>query len=130
MKIAVIGSRNWRNKLLIHEIMKEEFQNEYGELNSNELISGGAIGVDSYAEAIFDDWNRCQKSINLEQYKKHIYKPDWNKYGKKAGYLRNQDIVFNADKLIAFWDGKSKGTKHSIDLAIEKGIPIDIYIRN
>ena len=42
---------------------------------------------------------------------------DWDKYGKAAGYKRNGEMARNADALIAFWDGKSRGTKHMIDLA-------------
>ena len=42
---------------------------------------------------------------------------DWDKYGKAAGYKRNEEMARNADALIAFWDGKSRGTKHMIDLA-------------
>jgi hypothetical protein len=61
--------------------------------------------------------------------KKHIFKPDWDKYGKRAGFIRNELIINEADKIIAFWDGESKGTKLSIDLAIKAGKPIDIYVR-
>jgi tyrosyl-tRNA synthetase len=46
-----------------------------------------------------------------------IYKPDWEKYGKAAGVIRNEDIINYSDRVIAFWDGKSKGTKNSIDHA-------------
>jgi hypothetical protein len=56
------------------------------------------------------------------------YPADWNKYGKRAGFLRNAEMVSEADVLFAFWDGKSKGTKHSIDLALDKGIPVFVYI--
>jgi len=49
-----------------------------------------------------------------------IIKPEWNKYGKSAGYKRNSLIINEADKVVAFWKGESKGTKHSIDLAIKK----------
>jgi ankyrin repeat protein len=48
---------------------------------------------------------------------------DWNKYGKRAGFIRNQEIVDNSDFVIAFWDGVSNGTKHSIELAKLDKIP-------
>ena len=115
MKIAVVGSREFKDNNLIKEILIREFSVD------DILISGGAKGVDSYAEQLIDEWNRlCYKKI---------FKPNWDKYGKRAGFLRNQLIIDEADKVIAFWDGKSKGTKHSIDLAIKAGKPLDIYVR-
>ena len=50
-----------------------------------------------------------------------IYPADWLNLGKRAGYVRNTDIVKNSDMIIAFWDGKSKGTKHTIGLAQKMG---------
>ena len=46
-----------------------------------------------------------------------IFRPDWDRYGKAAGIIRNKDIVENSNMVIAFWDGKSKGTASSIELA-------------
>ena len=45
------------------------------------------------------------------------HKPDWVKHGKSAGFVRNELIVSDADIVFAFWDGKSKGTAHDIQLA-------------
>jgi uncharacterized phage-like protein YoqJ len=114
MKIAVVGSREFRYKTFVQDLMPEILR------TSNDiLISGGARGVDSWA---------AEEAILLGcTYK--IFKPDWDKYGKRAGVLRNELIINEADKVIAFWDGESKGTKHSIDLAIKAGKPIDIYVR-
>lgn len=46
---------------------------------------------------------------------------DWDRYGKSAGYIRNKEMAEEADALMAFWDGKSRGTMHMINLAKEKG---------
>jgi hypothetical protein len=46
---------------------------------------------------------------------------EWNKFGKSAGYRRNVTIVEHSDIIVAFWDGKSKGTQHTINIAKEKG---------
>lgn len=51
------------------------------------------------------------------------YPAEWKKYGKSAGYRRNEQMAANADALIAFWDGTSKGTGHMIDIAKSKGLP-------
>ena len=42
--------------------------------------------------------------------------PDWDKYGKSAGYIRNTEMAEAGDILVAFWDGKSKGTEHMINI--------------
>ena len=55
-----------------------------------------------------------------------IFKADWKKFGKRAGYLRNIDIIAESDIVVAFWDGISKGTKHSLNLAESRNIPITI----
>ena len=125
MKIAVIGSRDFKDIDEARNIIYECFSPLERAIHAD-LVSGGARGIDSLAEEVIDDINR-NYDANI---KKIIFKPDWNKYGKKAGFLRNKLIINEADFVLALWDGKSKGTKHSIDLAIEKGIPIDIYIRN
>lgn len=51
---------------------------------------------------------------------------DWNTYGKRAGYLINTEMANYADILIAFWDGKSKGTHHMINLARRANLKVDI----
>ena len=51
-----------------------------------------------------------------------IYPADWKKFGKSAGFRRNEKMAEIADMLIAFWNGESHGTKHMIDICKEKGI--------
>ena len=72
-----------------------------------QIISGGAIGADALAKRFAEE-----NSIALIE---HI--PQWAIYGKSAGYIRNKLIINDADYVIAFWNGESKGTKISIDLA-------------
>lgn len=124
MKIAIVGSRDFKDLETLRNILKD-LPKEFGRFT---FISGGARGVDTLTEKIIDKMN-AGKFSEHQHHPKLIFKPDWDTYGKKAGFLRNQKIVQEADMLIAFWDGKSKGTKHSIDLAVQKGIPINIYIR-
>jgi hypothetical protein len=73
-------------------------------------LNGGAKGADSYGE-----YYAKERGIPVT-----IFLPDWNTYGKKAGYIRNKLIVESSDLVIAFWDRVSKGTKHSIDIAKAK----------
>ena len=50
----------------------------------------------------------------------------WSEKGKSAGYLRNVEMAQYANALIAFWDGKSKGTRHMIEIAKERGLSVRI----
>lgn len=111
MKFAIVGSRQILDEKGIHEVLDR--------YNITHIISGGAKGVDSIA------YNYAIKRGLLTT----IFKPDWRKYGKRAGYVRNQDIIDNSDYVLAFWDGSSHGTKHSIDLAKNTyHKPIDVWI--
>lgn len=120
MKIAVVGSREFKDEEFVGKILSSELGGH------DTLVSGGARGVDTWAEEVIPILNSGLANYEI---KKIIFKPDWDKYGKRAGFLRNQLIIDEADKVIAFWDGTSKGTKHSIDLAIKAGKPMDIYVR-
>jgi hypothetical protein len=82
-----------------------------------EVVSGTARGIDSIGES----WARDNK-IPLKQ-----FPADWDTYGRSAGYIRNAEMADYADALIAIWDGKSRGTKHMIDIATKKGLEVFIY---
>lgn len=80
------------------------------------IISGGAKGADTLAKKYSNDNN-----IELLE-----FIPDWDKYGKSAGYIRNVEIIDNCDCVVAFWDGESKGTQHSINIAKKKNKKIKV----
>lgn len=103
MKLAVVGSREFND----YELLKSKLDSIHKRKSITLIVSGGAKGADSMSE-------RWAKENNIETL---IFIPDWNKFGKKAGFLRNEDIIKNSDAVIAFWDEVSKGTKHSINLA-------------
>jgi hypothetical protein len=109
MKVAIIGSRDFNNYELVKKTM-EEYE------NVDMIVSGGAKGADTLGE----QWAKENNKETL------IFKPDWEKYGRSAGMIRNKDIVKNSDLVIAFWDGKSKGTKNSIDTCGKLGIKVRI----
>lgn len=69
-----------------------------------EIVSGGARGADRLGE---------QFAINHDL-QLYCYPADWDKYGKSAGYVRNNIMAEYSHALIAFWDGKSKGTEHIV----------------
>lgn len=99
MKLAVVGSRTFNEYPLLCEHLAE-----YEDLTH--IVSGGARGADSLAQRYAEE-----KGLNMT-----VHLPDWDKYGKSAGFRRNQYIVDEADAVIAFWDGNSVGTKHTIDI--------------
>jgi len=109
MKIAVVGSRSFTR----YNLMKEELDKEK---IITFIVSGGAKGADQLSE-------RYALEKNLPTI---ILLPDWDQYGKRAGFIRNEQIVNECDKLIAFWDGKSKGTSHSIELAHKLGKEVKV----
>ena len=77
------------------------------------IVSGGASGAD----ALGDRYAR-EHGLGCER-----FPADWDAYGKSAGYRRNVQMAEVADVLVAFWDGSSRGTKHMIDIAGERGLP-------
>lgn len=81
------------------------------------VISGTAKGADQCGE----QWAECF-SIPVEK-----FPADWKTYGRRAGYLRNEQMANNADALIALWNGKSAGTKHMIEIATRKGLAVFVY---
>lgn len=99
-RIAIVGSRTFADYERVCEVMKAYPSPAL-------IVSGGAQGADRLAE-------RWAKEHNTPT---RILKPDWAGMGKAAGFLRNTDIVAAADVVIAFWDGKSNGTRDTITKA-------------
>jgi hypothetical protein len=81
------------------------------------VIHGDARGADKMGE-------RWALAHGLQV---NILRPDWKRLGRSAGFKRNVQLVARANYLIAFWDGRSRGTAHSIQLAQAKGIPFSVY---
>jgi len=110
MKVLICGSRDIKDELIVFSAIHA------APFNYDLIIHGGAVGVDSLAE-------RLAKNSNIPT---KIYYPDWKTHGKKAGVLRNIEMVNAADAVIAIWDGKSRGTKSTIDYTNKVGKPLYI----
>ncbi len=119
MKVAIIGSREYKDKLKVWAKLSSIFCNKNGYPNIDlEIISGGARGVDTWAV----EWAKAAKiNISIE-----IIKPI-NPTDKFSYLLRNVEIITKADKIIAFWDGKSRGTKFVIDYAKAREKDIEVF---
>lgn len=115
-KVIVAGSRSIKNYPIIEMKL---FDYLFNHLNI-EIVSGTARGVDKLGERFANKYD-----IPLKQ-----FPADWDKYGKSAGYKRNEQMAKYADALVAFWDGESKGTKHMIDLAKKYNLDVEVIKYN
>ena len=111
-KIIIAGGRDFMDYNLLKEKSNKILQ-EKKVTHKIVIISGCARGADTLGLRY-----ASENTFDVEE-----YPADWDKYGKKAGYMRNVEMAENANALIAFWDGKSKGTKHMIDIATERNLP-------
>ena len=102
MKIAIVGSRTLDDYRLVCK-----YVGFFVFEDIKEIISGGARGADSLAE-------RYAKQFVIPL---KVFEAEWDKYGKSAGFIRNQTIVDNCDMVLAFWDGVSRGTADTIEKA-------------
>ena len=110
MKVAVIGSRG----LQVNSLEK------YLPENTAEIVSGGARGVDTSARNYAISHN-----IKLTE-----FLPKYDKYGKAAPLKRNIQIIEYADLVLAFWDGKSRGTKFVIENCKKRNISFQVFMQN
>lgn len=108
MKVAVVGSRDL-NITNLEEYLPE---------NVSEIVSGGAKGVDSSAREY-----ALKNKIPLTE-----FLPDYKRFGKFSPLKRNLQIIVYADIVIAFWNGKSHGTKYTIDNCEKLNVPIKVVL--
>jgi len=107
-RLAVIGGRDFSDYKLMCEVL-DKYEIEV-------IVSGGARGADSLGER----YGR-ERGIEVK-----VFKADWDRYGKSAGFKRNYLIIDDCNYVIGFWDGKSKGTEHSLKIAKEKNKKIKV----
>jgi len=88
-KIGIIGSRT-RDTGFAFDLVKKKFLEIYED--GDQIVSGGCPkGGDRFAEVIAKNYG-----IPIL-----IYYPNWNKYHKGAGFVRNTDIANESDHLVA-----------------------------
>jgi len=111
MKVAIVGSRDYSRRVDVEAFVA-------GLPIDTEVVSGGARGVDTWAQLA-----AVKRGLHVT-----IFKAEWELHGRAAGYIRNEYIINYADLIVAFWDGQSRGTAHSIALADKVGKPYEIYL--
>ena len=113
-KVIVAGSRDFNDYgLLERELINFLRGRKPSEV---EIVSGGARGADRLGER-FAKEKKCRLAL---------FKADWDKYGKSAGYRRNVEMAEYSNACVVFWDSVSKGSKHMIDIAEKKGLDLEI----
>lgn len=110
--VIIAGGRTFSDYTLLEKKCDAFFANK----QPTSIVCGGAKGADMLGKRYADEHD-----IAVE-----MYPADWGKNGKRAGYIRNWEMLQTADALVAFWDGESKGTKHMIEIAKEAGIPVRV----
>ncbi len=107
MRVAVIGSRG----------LQVDHLEDYLPEDVTEIVSGGARGIDACAREY-----AVAHGLKLTE-----FLPEYEKYGRGAPLRRNITIIEHADLVLAFWDGKSRGTKYVIDNCKKRNIPVVVH---
>ena len=108
MKLLIAGSRS----------IKDFDITPYVPDGVDTVISGGAAGVDTLAE----------KYADAHRISKLVMRPDYRRYGRGAPLRRNEKMVEEADEVLIFWDGVSKGTNYTAEYARKHGKPVTVIL--
>ena len=111
-KVIVAGSRDFTDYPLLCSLMDQELAGS----ENVEIVSGGARGADALGE----------RYAREHGYSLKLFPADWDKWGKAAGPIRNSQMAGYADALIAFWNGRSAGTRDMILKAEGKGLRVQV----
>ena len=117
MKVIIAGGRDFDDYKKLCDACDKALSRQ----SDIEVVSGRANGADKLGE----------RYASERGYKVKLFPANWGEgasYKKSAGYIRNKQMAEYADALIAFWDGKSKGTKHMIDLANQNNLKVRVVI--
>lgn len=115
MNLIIAGGRDFDDYALLDKSLTWFLQNV--DRPTLTIFSGKAKGADYLGEL----WAASQ------QIAVRLFPADWDTHGKKAGILRNQEMIdAGATHLVAFWDKKSKGTSSMISLAKKAGMQVRV----
>ena len=115
MRILITGSRNWNDESALLRALCQYTQTPENDIT---VVHGGAKGADACA-------HKAAKALRLNV---RVYPAQWSEHGKKAGPIRNQQMVdAGADICLAFPLGKSVGTWDCVRRAKAAGIPVKVY---
>ena len=115
-RVIVAGSRGFDDYAVLQTVC-DNFLSPKKQTHNIVIVSGTAKGADSLGEQY-----ARERGYTVER-----FPANWQQYGKAAGPIRNRQMANNADAIIAFWDGLSKGTQNMIMEAKKKGMAVRIY---
>lgn len=122
LRVIIAGGRDFNNFSLLMDKCIEIIKLNVEDVKCIRIISGGARGADLLGEQF----------ANITHYELSKFPANWDLYGKSAGYCRNTEMAKFAVKdgnrglLVAFWNGKSRGTKHMFDVGKHYGLWVEI----
>ena len=111
--VIIAGGRDFSDYALLAKTMDHLLSNIRDDIT---VICGKARGADTLGEQYAKE-----RGFSVQ-----YFPADWKRYGKSAGYRRNAEMAENADALVAFWTGKSRGTKHMIETAKTRGLKVRV----
>jgi hypothetical protein len=125
-KVIICGGRDYDN----YDEMQIQFTYFARHLEIESIVSGGNKSWNDDKKK-FTGADYLSKRLAKEKNIPHEEFPaDWQKHGKRAGYIRNAAMGEAGTHVLAFWDGKSRGTAMMIDIARRKNIPVEIIYYN
>jgi len=111
MRVIVCGSRKWSNAAAVYGRITEL-------PSDTTIIEGNASGADRLAA-------QAARALGMSW---ESYSPAWIIHGRRAGVIRNQQMLdLGADLVLAFWDGRSRGTADMIRRAKAAGVPVEVH---
>jgi len=112
MRVIIAGGRSFKDYNRLCSVCDYMLQNQEDIV----IVSGTAMGADKLGERYAQE----------RGYRIVRFPAEWDKHGKAAGFIRNEEMAKYSNALIAFWDGNSKGTEHMINLAEKHGLKIKV----
>ena len=114
-KLIVAGGREFDDYVRLHGVLMTLASTIYAD-RAISIVSGMARGADALGH----------RFAKVERVQVYEFPADWDKHGKRAGFIRNQDMANFSDGLLAFWDGQSRGTAHMIETMRKAGKPVHV----
>lgn len=122
MKVIIAGGRDFKD----YGLLKNECNLILQDCADTEIVSGKQVTIDKVTGEKYGADYLGEKYARENSHPVKPFPADWKKFGKAAGVYRNQEMAVYADMLIAFWDGKSTGTKNMINNARRSKLKIHI----
>ena len=117
-KLIIAGGRDFNDMELLSMTVQHLADTELAD-KSVSIVSGMARGADALGYLFAH-----QRGVVV-----HEFPAQWDRYGKKAGFMRNTQMAKEADGLLAFFSG-SNGTAHMIKCMADLNKPVWIVPYN